>query len=224
MKKTLLVLSLLLVASTITFAQKTYTTTGMEIVLSSAKVSIDGTEPNTVVRFTPFFNFQTMLNHDVSESFGLFTGLGIRNVGFIYDDPANPGTRKKVRNYYVGIPAGVKIGNLKGMFVYGGYELELPVNYKEKTFVNEEKTNKFNSWFSDRTQLQNTLFVGIQFPYGANLKFKYYLSNFYNKDYVAYDTNNPNGFQPYADFDANMWYVSLNFALFRNTKFYYAEE
>ena len=217
MKKTLLLFAVFL-WSTVAFCQKTYTTSGMEVILSSAQVSINGSKPNTVVRFTPFFNFQTLINHDVSESFGVFTGLGIRNVGFIYDDPDNAGTRKKVRNYYVGIPAGVKIGNLGGMFLYGGYELELPINYKEKTFVNEEKTNKFNVWFSDRTQLQNTLFIGIQFPYGANIKFKYYLNNFYKQSYTEGGGN-----KPYENFEANMWYVSLNFSLFRNAKFYYVE-
>ncbi len=219
MKKTLFTLILTLLATYGFTQKKTYTTTGMEVVFSGASVTIDGTEANTVLRFTPFFNFQTILNMDQSEKFGIFTGLGIRNVGFIYDDPNNPGTRKKVRNYYVGIPAGIKVGNLNGLFLYGGYELELPINYKEKTFIDEEKTNKFNSWFSNRTQLQNTLFVGIQFPYGANIKFKYYMNNFYKQSYTL-----GNGDKPYADFEANMFYISLNFALFRNVDFYYTTE
>jgi len=54
-------------------------------------------------------------------------------------------------------------------------ELEIPINYKEKTFINEEKDDKTNIWFSGRVPLiDHSLMAGIQVPYGATLKFKYY--------------------------------------------------
>ena len=199
--------------------KKVYTTTEMEMVFSWANVRLNGVDANSVLRFTPFFNYQNFVNFDQSESFGLYTGLGFRNVGFIYDIPGT-NMRKKARNYYLGIPVGFKFGKLDKTYFYGGYELELPFVYKEKTFVNEEKTDKYTVWFSSRSAIQNTLMVGIQFPYGTNIKFKYYLNNFYKKSYTETDENG-NTVQPYAKFDASMFYISLNFKLFRNVDFYY---
>ena len=199
--------------------KKVYSTSELEMVFSWANVQIDGVDANSVLRFTPFFNYQNFVNFDRSESFGLYTGLGFRNVGFIYDEPGT-NVRKKVRNYYLGIPVGFKFGNLDKTYFYGGYELEIPFVYKEKTFVNEEKTDKYKVWFSNRSAIQNTLMVGIQFPYGTNIKFKYYLNDFYKKSYTETDANG-NTTQPYANFDASMFYVSLNIILFRNTEFYY---
>ncbi len=81
-----------------------------------------------------------MINYDPVRLFGLFSGIGVRNVGYIYDDYTDPDTgdkeKKKFRNYNIGIPLGIKIGNLERLFVYGGYEIEFPLAYKEKTFQN----------------------------------------------------------------------------------------
>ena len=98
------------------------------------------------MRFSPVVNIQNWLNYDKSEKLGFFTGLSLRNVGFIYD--VDETTRKKYRTYNVGIPVGVKIGNLSDKFLFFGYELEIPVHYKEKTFVNEDKAEKKNYWFT----------------------------------------------------------------------------
>jgi hypothetical protein len=123
-------------------------------------------------------------------------------------------TRKKVRTYNLGIPVGIKIGNMNGTYVFGGYTVEFPLNYKEKTFINEEKA-KFNTWFSDRTQIQQALVAGIQFPYGANIKFKYYFTDFYDKGYT--DSTG----QPYANFSGNAMVLSLGITLFKGTEFTY---
>jgi len=55
--------------------------------------------------------------------------------------------------------------------------------------------------------------AGIQFPYGANLKFKYYLSEFHNQDYM-----NGAGVKPYAGLSSHVYYFSLSFFLFKNTE------
>jgi len=161
---------------------KYYNTSGGEMIFSFATIEDNGREESAIIRWSPVFNFQSMFNADFSRNFGLFTGFTIRNVGFIYDqyriyDPDDPSeystVKKKFRSYNVGIPLGFKLGDLKNFFVYGGYEVELPFNYKEKTFEGDRKTDKFNVWFSKRQeQFQHGFLVGIQFPYGANLKFK----------------------------------------------------
>ncbi len=73
-------------------------------------------------------------------------------------------------------------------------------------------------WFTDRVEpVQHSLLAGIQFPYGATLKFKYYLTNFHNRDYIAMVDGVET--MPY-DFKSNIFYFSLAWNLFSNWKEY----
>lgn len=202
--------------------KKVYTTTSGEIIFSWADITYNGDEAGSVIRFSPVVNIQNYLNVDKSENLGFFTGLSIRNVGFIYDVPGQPGVRMKHRTYNLGVPVGIKIGNLNGRFLFAGYELELPVHYKEKLFIDEEKEDKTTIWFSDRVPtFYHSLMAGVQLPYGATLKFKYYLTNFFNKDFEATDDQG-NRYKPYENSDYNVFYFSLSFGLLKNTDFYYS--
>jgi hypothetical protein len=202
-------------------SKKVYTTTSGELMFSFANINYLGSEEPSVIRFSPVFNIQNWVNIDQSENFGIFTGFSVRNVGFIYDVPDQPGVRMKHRTYNLGIPIGFKLGNLSDKFIFAGYELEIPFNYKEKTFVNEEKTAKKDIWFSNRVNTFNhTLMAGVQLPYGATLKFKYYLTNFFNKDYEESDGQGGT-IKPYANSDYNIFYFSLSFGLLKNSDFYY---
>jgi hypothetical protein len=199
---------------------KAYVTSGAEIIFSFAHVEQDGNSESSILRFSPVINLQGMLNKDMSKKFGLFTGLAVRNVGYItndYKDPSNGLTyKKKFRSYNLGIPVGFKIGNLEKTFLYAGYEVEVALSYKEKTYDGSDKTDKITGWFSNRQEIfQHGFLVGIQFPYGANVKFKYYLSEFHNQDY----TNNA-GEKPYAGLKSNIFYFSLNYFLFKNLHTY----
>jgi hypothetical protein len=197
-----------------------YPSLGGEMIFSLASIDNDGNSEGNIMRWTPFFNIQGMYNIDFGNVFGLYTGLGIRNVGFIYEPPQEgeapeQDLKKKYRTYNLGIPVGFKIGKLDKVFLYGGYEIEFPFHYKEKTFISGDKTDKITGWFSDRVEpFQNTLMAGIQLPYGLNFKFKYYLNNFLNKDFTELDENLQE-FRPY-DFDANLFYFSLSWGLFTN--------
>jgi hypothetical protein len=222
MIRNLLVIALGLITLT-AFAQdkKIYTTTSGELIFSFADITIDGNEEGSVMRFSPVINIQNWVNIDKSDNFGLFTGLSVRNVGVIFDDPTDPNIRYKARTYNIGVPIGVKIGNLSGRFLFVGYELEIPVNYKQKTFINEEKEDKDNIWFSDRVNtINHSIMAGVQLPYGATLKFKYYFTNFFNQDYTASDGQGGT-IKPYENLDVNIFYFSLNFGLLKNTDFYY---
>ncbi len=199
-----------------------YTTTGGEWIFSWADAQQNGLDVDAITRFSPVINLQSQVHMDQTDKFGFFTGLNLRNIGFIWDDPIVPSTRYKARAYTVGIPVGFKVGNMTGIYLFGGYELELPFNYKEKKFVNEDKEDKEVYWFSNRIPgLYQSLFVGIQTPYGTQLKFKYYMTNFFNKDYTANDGQGGT-FKPYAGFDANVFYVSLSFQILKGTSFYYS--
>lgn len=214
---------LLLLASGILNAQanKIYASSGGELIFSFADINNNGSTKGNILRFSPVINIQSLVNYDVSSKFGLYGGFTINNIGFIYDDP-NTTIRKKYRTYNVGFPIGIKIGNLKKLFLFGGYSLEFPFNYKEKTFDGEEKNDKYNEWFSNRVpDLAHGLFVGIELPLGVSLKAKYYVNNFFNKAYTS--TEGEKQVAPFRNFTANIFFISISFHLFRNTDFYYED-
>ncbi len=213
MKKLIIILSTLVLGFAVQAQdQNVYTTSSIEYLFSWSDASNNGQDLTGPIRFAPVFNFQNAVNKDFSEKAGLFLGVSISNVGFIYD--VDEFTRKKVRSYNLGIPMGIKIGNMNGAYLFGGYAVEFPLNYKEKTFVNEEKT-KFSTWFSERTPIQQYVMAGIQLPYGATIKFRYYLTDFYKKSYT--DSSG----QPYQNFSGNAMVLSIGATLFKGTEFTY---
>ena len=200
---------------------KVYVTSGGELIFSFANVEQNGDSKSSILRFSPVVNLQVMLNKDMNRKVGFFTGLAVRNLGYILDDYKDPSNnleyKKKFRTYNLGIPVGFKIGNLDRTFFYSGYEAELAISYKEKTYDGSDKTDKITGWFSDRCELfQHGILAGLQFPYGVNVKFKYYFSEFHNQDY---ETNG--NIKPYAGLTSNIMYISLNLFLFKNLKLYY---
>lgn len=219
MKRLFIIFITTIVFSNISFGQdKLYTTTGGEMIFSFATIDDNGNANGNIMRWSPVFNFQFFGNYDINKNFGLLFGVAIRNVGFIYNVQDGTGTKKKFRNYDFGIPVGIKVGNMKKGFFFAGYEIEFPFCYKEKTFINEQKT-KFSVWFSSRTPAYyHTVFAGVQFPYGISLKFKYYLSEFFNQNYTENDGN-----QPYKGLKANVFYFSISTSLFRGHEVYVTE-
>lgn len=224
---TIIILTLL---ATIGISQtEKYWSGGSEIIFSFATIDDNGSSSGNVMRFAPAINLQSMYNIDFGKSFGIFTGLGVRNVGYIYDnykvinDVNDPDdykyVKKKFRTYNLGLPLGFKVGVLDKTFIYGGYEIEYAFNYKEKTFEGDQKT-KFVDWFKDRAEpFQHGFLVGIQLPYGTNIKFKYYMSSFHNQDFV-----DNNGEKPYENLNTNIWHFSLNYNLFKNSKHYHSNK
>lgn len=200
-----------------------------EIIFSFADISSpEGQSFDQNMRFTPFFNFAGHLNYDFNKNFGVNLGIAVRNVGFIakFDpDPNDPEDidRIKFRTYNAGIPVGFKIGDLnqeKPFFFFAGYEVELPFHYKQKDFDGSNKENKTTSWFTDRNpDLMNSVFAGIQFRTGTALKFKYYLTEFFNPDYTT--TIDGTIVAPYENFNANVFYFSIEFYPFQGVSKYF---
>jgi len=194
-----------------TKAQDVYTITSSELLFQSSTIEKSGEQLNTNLRFTLFFHLGEYVHFDMGNYVGLYTGLGIRNVGFITEEN---GIKTKYRSYMLGAPLALKLGSFKDRFyVYGGGEYEWMFAFKQKTFVDEQKI-KYNEWFSNRTpSLIPSLFVGIQFPYGLNFKFKYYLNDFLNHEYQGSDA--------YSDYTAftrtQVWYISMSIQI-RNSK------
>lgn len=225
LKALVLIGAIICIAPSINAQVKSYATMGGEIIFSFADIDNNNIPADNIVRFSPVFNLQVYGNFDFGKHFGLLVGGSIRNVGFINGnvDPDNSGVKKKYRTYNLGIPIGFKLGNVNKFFFFGGYELEFPFHYKEKTFVNGSKLDtKVSTWFSGRVPtIYNSVFAGVQFPYGFNLKFKYYFTNFFDESYTQIVDGVAT--MPYQNYKANIFYVSLSFSLFRNSSVYYKE-
>ena len=197
-------------------AKRTYFSGGSEIAFQTAVLDVNGKDEGAVVRFAPVVNVQQTINKDMSDHFGLFLGLSVNNVGFIYDVPESD-YRYKFRSYNLGLPVGIKIGTMNGGLFFAGYSFEWPFNYKEKEFLNERKEDKIVVWVSKRTQpFHQAVMAGFQLGNGTTLKVKYYLSNFHNEDFS--ETQDVGGVstsvKPYDGLKANIIQLSLGFALF----------
>jgi hypothetical protein len=219
-------LTALILISVQSHAQKRiYHSNGGEIIFSGADVGFNGTNVSTNLRFTIFFHTQQHANFDLNDHIGFFTGFGIRNVGFIVEDLYqnvgfsnidsnhpnwNKNTKVKRRSYSLGFPLAVKIGDFnKHFFFFAGGEYEWMFHYKQKLFLDGNKT-KFTEWTSDRVNPWiPSLFAGVQFPQGFRLKFKYYMDDFLNTSFTGTDFGQE---VDYSQFESTgMWYISLAF-------------
>ena len=191
--------------------QRTYFATVSEGILSvgnlgNVTINTPNTEsssvntPNPIPRYSTFFHIGEQFHVNLGKSFGLYTGVGVRNIGMI--NRLNDTIKIKQRVYALGIPVGIKIGDMqKRLYAALGAELELFFNYKQKTFLGSgrgDKVEKFNEWFSDRTPLLNpSLFVEFNFKKGTYIKLRYYPMNFLIADKQNFKVNNiKTGFRP----------------------------
>jgi hypothetical protein len=162
--------------------------------------SFSGNEPNPIIRYSAFFHFGEQFHVNFGKSFGLYTGIGVRNIGMI--NRLNDSIKVKQRVYALGVPVGIKLGDMqKRVYLALGAELELFFNYKQKTFLGSgrgDKVEKFNEWFSDRTPLLNpSLFLEFKFKKGTYLKLRYYPLNFLVADKQNFTVNQiKTGFRP----------------------------
>ena len=190
------------------FAQKEiYTTSGGEMIFQMSDVN-EGGPVSTNTRWTIFLHLGTYVHMDFNDRVGVFSGLALRNVGFI----TNQGTEKKIRRTYnLGIPLALKVGLFdKHLYLFGGGEYEWLFHYKEKYWPNsngkrDNEKVKYTEWFSNRvTRFMPSWFIGLEMPFGINVKFKYYLKNYMNQDYM-----DANGDLIYQDLEVNLYYVSV---------------
>jgi hypothetical protein len=192
-------------------AQKVYTTSGGEIIFQSAIIESNGENLNTNIRFTLAFHLGELVHFDFGENIGIFSGIGVRNVGFITNEED---IKIKFRSYNLGIPLALKIGSFKkNLYVFGGAEYEWMFHFKQKTFRDGTKYKK-SAWFSEQTPaFIPSVFAGIQFPEGFQLKFKYYLNDFLNHKY--------NG-GPYENYTllnkSQIWYISVSYMIRNKSK------
>ncbi len=197
-------------------AQKVYTVTSGEIILSRSDASYTqafmtkypGASFSTNdVRFTMFFHAGEYVHYDFTNNFGLFSGLAVRNIGMITDETlpqSVAGGEGSVhyaeykiikRQYALGVPLALKIGAFnKHLYFFGGGEYEMAFQFKEKfwtaSFDRSGPKTKDTKWFSSQTPtFMPSVFGGVQLPGGVNIRFKYYLTDFLNPDYKGNGNN-----------------------------------
>jgi hypothetical protein len=208
-----------------------YHSSSGELIFSLGDVNVEGAEdPTNTLRFSFFFHLQEQWNFDFNDNFGIRIGAAIRNVGFnTVDDPIRiqeheefvssdiEGCEKEVdyrrRAYSLGAPVDIKLGRVKnGAFFFGGIEPELMFHYKERLFVNGDKDNVLREWFSDKINLFNpSVYAGVQFKQGINIKLKYYLNDFLNTEYE--ETVNGQLRLPYQNVESRLFYISISAGL-----------
>ena len=198
-----------------------YSSTSLEMIFSFGDIAVDSSNASTVMRWAPVLNIQYIYNFDLTNNFGVFVGFDMRNLGFIWKN--DKGQKWKHRVYTIGIPVGIKLGNLKsGMFFYAGGQIEYAFNYKEKYFLNGSKQTKDVYWFTDRVNIfQTSVLVGVNFPYGFNIKFKYYFTDLLNQDFEAFNENGEK-YKPYEAFTkSQIFYFSLSINMFHRDYEYF---
>ncbi len=177
--------------------------------------NIPATNTMGTIRFTYLVNFGFTFNFNFSPSVGLYTGLDLKNIGYIEQDN---GYTTKRRTYNVGAPLGFKIGDMsnKGSYFLLGGGIDLPFNYNEKTFKDNDRGNKtrFNEWMSSRTNnIMPYVFAGGCFNHGVTVKVQYYPNNFMNPDFV-----DDFGVRPYKGTEVHLILLSVGFGMHMNAE------
>lgn len=192
-------------------ARKFYTSSGFDAALfQTAFLRRPGRHDEfTYLRFSYFVNLGFDVNYDFDNNFGIFTGLGIKNMGFTQKE--SDSTIKR-RVYTIGAPLGLKIGNLgKRQYMILGGGIDVPFNYREKAWVSRKHKHKMNEWFSDRNEDYMTyLFVGASISRGTIVKLQYYPGNFLNQDYQQTNADGSRS-KPFYGWDTHELYLSIGF-------------
>lgn len=213
MKKTLVLFFIIFFSVFVLKAQKTktYSVTNGEMIFSFSTIELTddflaqypGAEvTKTNLRYTVFFHLGQYWHIDFTNNLGMLTGIGVRNIGLISDEkiPESVGSdimvdHKIIRRVYtVGVPLAIKLGSFKDhVYFFGGGEYELAFHYKQKYWKSHSRSGsktKENQWFASQTPtFLPSVFGGVQFPGGINIKFKYYLTDFLNNTYSRASTD-----------------------------------
>jgi hypothetical protein len=199
--------------------QKFYVGTGMDAaIFSTATIQHTPLPPpgslpattNTLgtLRFSYFLNLGLTFNYNFNRHIGVYTGVDIKNIGYI--ETTNGYTNKR-RTYTIGVPLGIKIGNMatKRAYVFLGGGTDIPFQYKEKIFQIKSQKTKINEWFSSRTPaVMPYVFAGLAINHGYTFKLQYYPANFMNPDF-----KDSKGNQPYFGTEVHLILFSAGFAV-----------
>jgi hypothetical protein len=188
--------------------KKVYTASASELIFSFGNVKDPKLDVSNILRFSCFLHLQQQVHFNLYKNIGIYSGLSIRNVGFIND--LNDTIKLKQRVYTLGLPLAIKLGNMSSSsYASIGVEGELAFHYKQKVFVNDEKS-RTSLWFSNRTNIfLPSAFAEIKFKQGTYVRFKYYLNDFLIGKNQKINVSGVD-FKPT---ESTLFYVSLGFVL-----------
>ncbi|HAA00049.1 MAG TPA: hypothetical protein DCD96_00245 [Flavobacteriales bacterium] len=151
-----------------------------DMLLSNGEFISNGVKWTPKTRFIPFFNLQSQTHYN-GKHIGVFTGMGIRNIGFhhfLERDSAET-IYLKQRAYSVNIPAGLKFGNLvRGNYIALGSEAHYLFHYKSK-LKEGNKTSREREWFSSKINpFSVSVFADLRFKSGSYFKVNFFLFDF----------------------------------------------
>ncbi len=194
-------------------SNKVYSATGGEVIFSFVDFDVDVNAPKNPMRFTLFFHTTYHWNFDLNSRVGIYSGLELKNIGFIARYNNTLVTRTKHRTYNLGVPLAIKIGDMKKGYLFAGGAAELAFHYKEKTFQGKRKVDKFGTWFdSDRTNLfLPAAFVGFKTKSSVTFKFQYYFTSLLNTNFTELDEPTQLNVKPYSNLGGNVFFFSINF-------------
>ncbi len=137
-----------------------------------------GNNVTSILRFAPLVNYTLQAHKDFGNKFGIYTGIGCKNVGFIskYDTLV-----VKSRAYCLSIPLGIKFGNMdKETYFYLAGEFLAQIDYKEKVFFNGDKSKRNNN--NDINKINYSALIGFNMK-AFTVGIEYTLNNFYGNGY-----------------------------------------
>jgi hypothetical protein len=173
--------------------------------------SLPATNTMGTIRFTYLVNLGLTFNFNISPTVGIYTGIDMKNIGYIEQDN---GYSTKRRSYNAGVPLGFKIGDMSrrgSYFLFGG-GLDAPFNYNEKTFNDRNNKVRINEWNSNRTPgIMPYVFAGGCFNHGISVKVQYYPNNFLNSTFV-----DDYGNRPYQGTEVHLILLSVGFGMHMN--------
>lgn len=159
------------------------------MIFSAARIDPKMANQSQAVRLSLWFNVGFTYNYNFCNTFGMYTGLDMKNIGYITKTTVL-GTGEftnKRRVYALGMPLGFRLGNMKKRdYFFAGGGLDLAFHYKEKQWLGSRSNKvKFSEWFSSRSEtFLPYVFAGFAYR-GTTIRFQYYPGSFMNQDYTT---------------------------------------
>ena len=196
-----------------------YMGNGYDFLMLSSAIYDNGIDNKiTIPRFTGVVNLGVNFHFDPNKRIGFFTGIGLKNLGFIEKNPFPGAVTNKYRVYTIGVPIGLKIGDLRNRnFLFGGGGVDFPFHYKVKTFSKIWGKSKDSEWFNEYTpRVMPYVFLGVSIDPGFIIKAQYYPNSFFNQDYETWVNGTGPLYKPFDGWKANIFALCLSIDIHYN--------
>ncbi|MDR2963308.1 MAG: hypothetical protein LBU90_06735 [Bacteroidales bacterium] len=153
-------------------------------------------QSEVTMRTIVFTNWAHYTHFNFNNNVGAIAGWGVRNIGIrahneLIDSVVYRHTVRRI--YTLNASLAVKLGSFsKHCFAYGGGEYDMAFHFRQRLKTKTNSRIKDGEWWSTATdRFLPSVFVGMQFPHGVNIKCSYYLHDFFNRNYTGKITNFP---------------------------------